>query len=91
MKSIADLGRRKRRVAIDAALFFIMILLIAQMWLLTATLEAYLSGHHDAALPGFLISAALFAACFLIYRFVVKLDRSVEKVDVSTVGPWEIH
>jgi hypothetical protein len=91
MRSLADLARRKRSVAIDAALFFVMILLITQMWLLTATLESYLSGHRDAALPGFLISAALFAACFVIYRFVVKLDRTVEKDRFSNVGPWEIH
>jgi len=49
--------------------------LATQMWLLTATLESYLAGHTDVALPGMLVSAVLFGACFGLYRFV----RSVEK------------
>jgi hypothetical protein len=28
------------------------VLLVVQMWLLTATLETYLAGHHEAAVPG---------------------------------------
>jgi hypothetical protein len=61
-------------VAVDAALLFIVVLLVAQMWLLSATLESYLAGHREAALPGLLISAALFAGCFAIYRFVEGLN-----------------
>ena len=91
MKLLPNEVRRKRRVAIDAALFFVVILLITQMWLLTATLESYLGGHREAALPGLLISAVLFIGCFVIYRFVVKLDRAPQPKDrVSTSGPWEI-
>ena len=43
-------------LAIDAALLFVVILLITQMWLLTATLESYLAGHIDVALPGLVTS-----------------------------------
>lgn len=68
--------RERRRVAIDAALLFVIILLMTQMWLLTATLESYLAGHHDVALPGMLVSGVLFAACVAIYRFVDQLDKS---------------
>jgi hypothetical protein len=67
--------RKRRRTVIDAAMIFVVILLMVQMWLLTATLESYLAGHHDAALPGMLISAVLFAACLGIYRFVARIDR----------------
>ncbi len=31
-------------------------LLIVQIWLLSATLESYLAGHRDAAVPGFALS-----------------------------------
>ena len=34
----------------------IVVLLIVQIWLLSATLEAYLAGHREAALPGAIIS-----------------------------------
>jgi hypothetical protein len=74
MKPTPGLIRQRRRVAIDAAMIFVVILLVVQMWLLTATLESYLAGHREAALPGLLISAILFAACFALYRFVSGVD-----------------
>ena len=36
--------------AIDGALALIALLLIAQIWLVTATLETYLAGYHETAL-----------------------------------------
>ncbi len=84
-------ARRRRRVAIDAALLFVVLLLMVQMWLLTATLESYLAGHHDVALPGLLSSLVLFAASFGIYRLVVRLDRTPEREErPEGSGPWII-
>lgn len=85
-------ARRRRRVAIDAALLFVVVLLMVQMWLLTATLESYLAGHHDVALPGFLTSLGLFVASFGIYRLVVRLDRAPEAPEErpEQSGPWVI-
>jgi hypothetical protein len=86
-------ARRRRRVAIDAALMLVVLLLMVQMWLLTATLESYLAGHHDVALPGLLSSLVLFAACFAIYRLVVRLDRAPERAaerPADGSGPWVI-
>jgi hypothetical protein len=60
--------------AIDGAMTLIVLLLIVQIWLLSATLESYLAGHHDAALPGAIISAMLFAGCLALYLFVVRVD-----------------
>jgi len=65
--------------AIDGAMVLIVILLIVQIWLLSATLESYLAGHRDAAVPGAIISAVLFAACFGLYRFVDRIDSEVRK------------
>ena len=67
--------RKRRRTVIDAAIIFLVIVLMVQMWLLTATLESYLAGHRDVALPGMLVSAVMFAACLGIYRFVAGIDR----------------
>ena len=92
MKPLHQEARKKRRVAIDAALLFVLILLVTQMWLLTATLESYLAGHRDAALPGLLVSAVLFLACYAIYRFVVHLDRAPEpEQQAPAPGPWDIR
>ncbi len=92
MKTLYQEARRKRRVAIDAALLFIVVLLITQMWLLTATLESYLAGHHDVALPGLILSAFLAAGCFGMYRLVVHLDRAPEREEEPHgLGPWNIR
>ena len=83
--------RRRRRVAIDAAMFFVIVLLMVQMWLLTASLESFLAGHTGVALPGFVASLVLFAACAGLYRLVVRLDRTPETEDRPTAsGPWVI-
>lgn len=62
--------------AIDGAIALIAVLLIVQMWLLTATLETFLAGRSEVALPAALISIALFLACFVLYRFIVRVDRA---------------
>ena len=76
MKAAIDRIRERRRAVIDAAMIFVVILLVTQMWLLTATLESYLAGHTDVALPGMLVSAVLFAGCLALYRFVRSADRT---------------
>lgn len=79
MKAALNRARERRRTVIDAAMIFVVILLVTQMWLLTATLESYLAGHSDVALPAMIASAVLFAGCFGLYRFVEAIDRkSVE-------------
>jgi hypothetical protein len=65
--------------AIDGAMALIVILLIVQVWLLSATLESFLAGHAEAALPGAILSAILFAACFGLYLFVDRIDAEVRK------------
>ena len=62
--------------AIDGAIALIAVLLVVQMWLLTATLESYLAGHHGAALPAAVLSAILFAACAALYLFIGSVDRA---------------
>src|SRR5262245_11218957 len=66
--------RKQGLTAIDGALALIVILLIVQMWLLTATLESYLAGHHDVVLPAVIISGVLFLICAGLYLFVRHVD-----------------
>jgi hypothetical protein len=91
MKALSNPAREKRRVAVDAAMLMIIVLLITQMWLLTATLESYLAGHRDVALPGMLTSAVLFLACAALYWLVIRLDKSAEpEEEPHCFGPWNI-
>ena len=69
----------RRLTALDGALALIAILLVVQMWLLTAALESYLAGHLETAIPAAAVSAALFAACLALYLFVDALDAEVRR------------
>jgi hypothetical protein len=60
--------------AIDGAIALIVVLLTVQIWLLSATLDAYLSGHPEVALPGATVSGLLFAACAGLYLFVHRIE-----------------
>jgi len=71
--------QKRGTTAIDGAMALIVLLLIVQIWLLSATLETYLAGHREAALAGMVISGILFAACFALYRFVDRIDLEVRK------------
>jgi predicted Co/Zn/Cd cation transporter (cation efflux family) len=70
---------KKGLTALDAALTMIVVLLIVQMWLLTATLESYLAGHHDVVMPGLGVSAVLMVVCVALYAFVRRIDREVRR------------
>ena len=84
--------RRHRATAMDGAIALIAVLLIVQMWLLTATLESYLAGHHGVAGMAFAISAGLFLLCGALYVMVARLDRSrsPDEPPRSTAGPWRM-
>ncbi len=62
--------------AIDGAIALIAVLLVVQMWLLTATLEAFLAGHHEPVAPAAALSLLLFAGCFALYLFIERVDRA---------------
>jgi hypothetical protein len=72
---------------IDAITALLVILLGIQMWLLSATLDAYLAGHIETALPGAIISGILCVACFVMYLFVTRVDAraSHEKLPGSAL------
>ena len=75
----AQFSRHNRGLtAIDGAIALIVILLMVQIWLLSATLDAYLAGHRDVALPGVIVSGLLFAACAGLYLFVHRLESNAE-------------
>lgn len=72
---------------------FVIIVLIVQMWLLFASLEAFLAGNTAPALPALLASGVLCLCSFGLYRLVMRLDRSPEPdtgAPRSVHGPWDI-
>jgi len=74
MESQTQPTHKRGLTAIDGALALIALLLIVQMWLLTATLELYLAGHQEVVLPAAIISGVLFFICAALYFFVSQID-----------------
>jgi hypothetical protein len=76
MANLEPSKQRRGLVAIDGAMALIAVLLIVQVWLLSATLETYLAGHAGAVLPAAIISGLVFSGCFALNFFVNRIDQA---------------
>lgn len=63
--------------AIAGAMSLIAVLLIVQIWLLSAALESFLGGKRSSALPAAIFSGLMFLICFGLYLFVDRVDADV--------------
>ena len=79
MKQPPSHAQKKGLTAIDAAMALIVVLLVVQIWLVIATLETYLAGHHTTVLAGAIVSGMIFLACFGLYLFIERLDAEVRE------------
>lgn len=70
-----DARQGRSLTAIDAVTALVVILLVVQVWLLSATLDTFLAGHTETALPAAVVSGLLFLACLVMYAFIRRLDR----------------
>jgi hypothetical protein len=68
--------RAQRTTVIYGMLAFVMMLVILQLWLLTATMNAYLGGDRSVVWP----AAGASLACFLLsaglLRYLYRIDRT---------------
>lgn len=67
--------------AIAGAMSLIAVLLIVQIWLLSAALESFLAGKHHTALPAAIFSGVMFLVCFGLYLFIHRVDYEVRHID----------
>ena len=67
---------RRRITALDGITALLILLLIVQVWLLSATLDAFLAGHGNAALPGAICSGVIFAAVIGLYLFAQRIGHA---------------
>jgi len=68
-------ARKRGLVAIDGAMALIVLLVVVQIWLLSAALESLLAGHSETALPAAVFSGLLFISCVALTLFVSRVDR----------------
>ncbi len=67
--------RDQKTTIVYGMLAFVLIVLILQLWLLTATMNAYLGGDLQAVIPAALASTACLLLNLGLLRFIFVLER----------------
>jgi hypothetical protein len=62
---------------ISGAMSLIAVLLMVQIWLLSAALESFLKGDLHASLPAAVCSGIIFLICLGLYVFVDRIDSDM--------------
>lgn len=69
-------SRDQRSTIVYGMLAFVLVLVFMQLWLLTATMNAYLGGDESVIWP----AAAASAACLLLnvglWRYLIRMERA---------------
>jgi hypothetical protein len=68
-------ARHQKTTILSGVLCFVMILVILQLWLLTATMNAYLGGDQSVLVPAALASIACLGLNVGLLRYVYALER----------------
>jgi hypothetical protein len=66
--------RSQRITIVTGILVFVAIIVVLQLWLLTATVNAYLGGDRSAVLPSLGASLACFALNAGLLRYLYRLE-----------------
>ena len=67
--------REQRMTIVNGMLAFIVVLVILQLWLLTATMNAYLGGDDAVVWPAAIASLACFALSAGLLRYLYVIDQ----------------
>ena len=68
-------ARSQRMTIVLGIALFCAMLVVMQLWLLTATMEAYLNGDEGMIVPAAVTSLGCFALNLGLFRFLRALDR----------------
>jgi hypothetical protein len=68
-------SRAQRMTILSGILSVMLVIVVLQLWLLTATMNAYLGGELVVAAPAGAASLACFLLILGLLRYVYRLDR----------------
>ena len=74
MKSRTRMLRAQRMTIVNAMLAFVVLIVILQLWLLTATMNAYLGGDSSIVVPAALASLACLGLNTGLLWFLFRLN-----------------
>jgi len=69
-------SRAQRTPIVQSMLAFVLMLVVLQLWLLTATMNAYLGGDDSIVWPAALASLACFALNAGLLRYLRRLEKT---------------
>ena len=67
--------RAQRMTIVNGMLAFVLMLIVLQLWLLTATMNAYLGGDHSIIWP----AAAVSVVCLLLNTGLLRYLYNIER------------
>jgi hypothetical protein len=67
--------REQRTTVVYGMLCFVLIIIILQLWLLTATMNAYLGGDDSVVGPGAIVSIACLLLNLGLLRYLYYIER----------------
>ena len=69
-------SREQRAIIVYGMLFFVLIIVILQLWLLTATMNAWLGGDESIVWPAVAVSGAGLALNAGLFLYLRRLERT---------------
>jgi hypothetical protein len=69
-------ARDQRMTVVQGMLAFVVVILVLQLWLLTATMNAWLGGDDGIVWPAALASAACFVLNAGLLRYLYRMERA---------------
>jgi uncharacterized membrane-anchored protein len=67
-------ARSQRRTIVLGILSLVLVIVVLQLWLLTATMEAYLGGDRSVVLPAAVASLVCFGLVLGLLRYFRRLE-----------------
>jgi hypothetical protein len=68
--------RAQRATIVNGMLAFVMMLVVLQLWLLTATMNAYLGGDESVIWPAAVVSVVLLLLNVGLLRYLYHIERT---------------
>ena len=68
--------REQKSTIVSGILSIVVVLVVLQLWLLTATMNAYLGGDESAIWPAAIVSAVCFLLNLGLLRYIYAMERS---------------
>lgn len=70
-----ELSRKQKSTIIYGILAIVLTIVVLQLWLLTATMHAYLGGEESVIIPAAIASAVCFALNAGLLVYIYRMER----------------